>query len=66
MNGASHIVIGRKGGGVFMRRHKDQTGCGAAAFGAGLLVATLLPYKLILIVVAAMLILAGTAACNKH
>ena len=49
-----------------MRRHKDQTGCGAAAFGAGLLVATLLPYKLILIVVAAMLILAGTAACNKR
>ena len=39
-----------------------NAGCSCAAFGAGLLVATLRPLKLMLIVVAAMLVLAGIAA----
>lgn len=49
-----------------MRCHKESSGCGVAAFGAGLLVATLFPQKLILIVVAAILVLAGANACKKR
>lgn len=49
-----------------MRSHNERPGCGVAAFGAGLLVATLFPQKLILIVVAAILVLAGVTACKKR
>lgn len=45
--------------------NRHNTGCGVAAFGAGLLIATLFPVKLILIVVAAILILAGLSACKR-
>ena len=50
-----------------MRRgNRNNTGCGVAAFGAGLLIATLFPVKFILVVVAAILVLAGMSACKRR
>ncbi len=43
-----------------------NTGCGFAAFGVGLLIATLFPVRFILIVVAAMLVLLGFAAYKNR
>jgi len=61
-----YTAISRNGGDDGLKsRCQSCAGCGAAAFGAGLLVATLFPIKLILIVVAAILMLAGFSACKK-
>ncbi len=54
------------GDGVFMKCRRDNcTGGYCAAFGVGLLIATLCPPKLILILVAAALVLTGVSLVKK-
>lgn len=70
--GSLHMLITDTGvsaeGGGDMRRRKCSdggTGVGFIAFGAGLLVCTLLPSKLLMIVLGAVLILCG-CTCGKR
>lgn len=47
-------------------RNACKTGVTCAAFGAGLLTATILPTKFVLVLVAVALIITGCSCAKKH